>query len=242
MTTSTERRRDGRAAPTASWRIRLAQGVSETADWFARDLYSKGLLALLLVGAIGLLGWSLVVQLQSANEFNAAIQREVSLRLALEDLRETVVRLQYQHLDEKIEHAEHKLVPDYGTLAKWLHNLQAANATRGITLTYTVNEEQTLDARPGLLAVPLIVTVQARDGTRANPYGEGLALLRQLGDGPWTGELIAADGEGEGRGLARMSFEYRIWMHSRDGFGPEQDNTLAAEPVVAAQTSGTIAP
>lgn len=242
MTTSTERRRDGRAAPAADWRIRVAQNVSEAADWFGRDVYTQSLLGVLLFSAVGLMGWSLGVQLKAGYEFNAAIQREVSLTMALEDLRATVVRLQYQHLEDQIGQAEKKLVPDYGTLAKWLHDLQASSATRGIALSYTVNEEQAMEARPGLLAVPLILTVQAQDGMRAYPYGEGLALLRQLSAGPWTGELAAADGAGEGHGLDRMTFEYRIWMHARNGFGPEQDTSMDGEPVVAAQTSAVIAP
>ena len=242
MTTSNERRRDGRAAPTAGWRIRVAQGVSEAADWFARDLITQSLLGAVLLTAIGLLGWTLAVQLKAGNEFNAAIQREVSLSLALEDLRATVLRLRYQHLADKVAAVEQKLVPDYGSLAKWLHDLQAASATRGIALSYTVNEEQVMAARPGLLAVPLLLTVQARAGVRADPYGEGLALLRLLGDGPWAGEVVATDGEGEGQGLVRMSFEYRIWMRSRDGFGPPQDPTLDAEPAVVVQTSDGAAP
>ena len=237
MTTGSERRRDGRAAPAADWRIRIAQKVSDAADWFGRDIYTKSLLGAVLFSAIILMGWSLGVQLQVGNKYNAAIQREVSLSLALEDLRASVLRLQYQHLDDQIDRAEKKLVPDYGTLAKWLHDLQASSATRGIALSYTVNEEQEMPTRPGLLAVPLILTVQAREGARANPYGEGLALLRALSVGPWSGELVAADGEGEGRGLDRMSFEYRIWMHARDGFGPEQDNTMDGEAVVATQDS-----
>ncbi len=237
MTTSSERRRDGRAAPAADWRIRIAQRVSDAADWFARDVYSKSLLGALIISAVALMGWSLGVQLKTGNEFNAAIQREVSLSLALEDLRATVLRMQYQHLEDKIEQAEQKLVPDYGTLAKWLHDLQASSASRGITLSYTVNEEQPMEARPGLLAVPLILTVQAQDAAAANPYGEGLALLRALSVGPWSGELVAADGAGEGHGLDTMSFEYRIWIHARDGFGPEQDNSMDGEPVVAEQTS-----
>jgi hypothetical protein len=236
VTTGSERRRDGRAAPAAGWRIRIAQIISEAADWFGRDLFTKSLLGALLLSAMGLMGWSLGVQLKAGNEFNAAIQREVSLSLALDDLRATVLRMQYQHLEDQIQRAEQKLVPDYGTLAKWLHDLQASSATRGIALTYTVNEEQVLASRPGLLAVPLILTVQAQDGARAYPYSEGLSLLRALSAGPWAGELVAADGEGEGRGLERMSFEYRIWMHARDGFGPEQDNSMEGEPVVAAQT------
>ena len=240
MTTGRERRRDGRAAPTADWRIRVAQKISEAADWCGRDVYTKSLLGVLLCSAVLLMGWSLGVQLKAGSEFNAAIQREVSLTLALEDLRATVLRMQYQHLDDKIDKAEQKLVPDYGTLAKWLHDLQASSATRGIALSYTVNEEQAMEAHPGLLAVPLILTVQAQDGVRAYPYGEGLALLRALSAGPWSGELVAADGEGEGHGLDRMSFEYRIWMHARDGFGPEQDNSMDGEPVVAAQTSAAV--
>ena len=245
MTTAAERRRDGRAAPPANWRIRLAQRISEAADWFARNIYTKALLGTLLCGAIAMMCWAMIVQLQTANEFNQAIQREVSLRLALEDLQAAVLRLQYQHLEDKIEDAEHKLIPDYGTLAKWLHDLQAASATRGIDLTYTVNEEQRLDDRPGLLAVPLVLTVQAHEGVRAQPYSEGLSLLRRLSEGPWAGELVAAFGDGEGRGLARMNFEYRIWMRTRDGFdaapeqspdGSEGDGAEPA-PLVTAQTS-----
>ena len=227
MTTAAERRRDGRAAPTANWRIRFAQRVSEAADWFARSLYTRALLGAALCAAIALVCWSMLVQLQTANELNGAIQREVSLRLAIEDLQAAVVRLQYQHLPDKIEVAERKLIPDYGTLAKWLHELQAASATRGIDLSYTVNEEQRFDTRPGLLAVPLVLTVQAHEGVRAQPYGEGLSLLQALSEGPWTGELVSAYGEGEGRGLTRMNFEYRIWMRTRDGF--DRDPSLAPE-------------
>ncbi len=234
MTTAADRRRDGRAAPTANWRIRFAQRVSESADWFARNLYTRSLLGASLCAAIAVVCWSMLVQLQTANELNGAIQREVSLRLALEDLQAAVLRLQYQHLPDKIEDAEHKLIPDYGSLAKWLHELQAASATRGIDLSYTVNEEQRFDARPGLLAVPLLLTVQAHEGVRAQPYGEGLSLLQQLGEGPWAGELMSAYGEGEGRGLTRMNFEYRIWMRTRDGF--DRDPTL--EPVPAEGDDG----
>jgi len=253
MTTAADRRRDGRAAPTANWRIRLAQKISETADWFASSLYTKTLLGALLSGAIAVVCWAMLVQLQTANEYNRAIQHEVSLRLALEDLQAAVLRLQYQHLEDKIEVAEHKLIPDYGTLAKWLHDLQASSATRGIDLSYTVNEEQHLDSRPGLLAVPLTVTVQTREGERAQPYGEGLSLLRRLSEGPWAGELVAAYGEGEGRGLTRMNFEYHIWMRTRDGFDPDpsvsptidgegdEGESEGADPpsLVTAQTSAT---
>ena len=228
MTTAAERRRDGRATPTANWRIRCAQRVSEAADWFLRNLYTRALLVAALCAGIAVVCWSMLVQLQTANELNGAIQREVSLRLALEDLQAAVVRLQYQHLQDKIEVAERKLIPDYGTLAKWLHELQAASATRGIDLSYTVNEEQRLAARPGLLAVPLLLTVQAREGVRAQAYGEGLSLLQALSEGRWTGELVSAYGEGEGRGLTRMNFEYHIWMRSRDGF--DRDPSLEPEP------------
>ena len=228
MTTAAERRRDGRATPTANWRIRFAQRVSEAADWFLRNLYTRALLVAALCAGIAVVCWSMLVQLQTANELNGAIQREVSLRLALEDLQAAVVRLQYQHLPDKIEVAERKLIPDYGTLAKWLHELQAASATRGIDLSYTVNEEQRLVARPGLLAVPLLLTVQAHEGVRAQAYGEGLSLLQALSEGRWTGELVSAYGEGEGRGLTRMNFEYHIWMRSRDGF--DRDPSLDPEP------------
>lgn len=225
MTIAADRRRDGRALPTANWRILGAQRISEAADWFARNLYTKALLGLLLCSAIAVTCWTMLVQLQTANEFNSAIQREVSLRLALEDLQAAVLRLQYQKLDDQIESAEHKLIPDYGTLAKWLHELQAASARRAIDLTYTVNEEQPLEARPGLLAVPLILTVQNHEGADGQAFNEGLMLLRQLSEGPWTGELVSAYGESEGHGLTRMNFEYRIWMRSRDGFdrGPAQE-------------------
>ena len=218
MTTAAERRRDRPAAPPPNWRIRLAQRVSEAADWFARNLYTKALLGTLLLSAIAVVCWAMLVQLQTANEFNSAIQREVSLRIALDELKASVLRLQYQHLEDQIDVAEHKLIPDYGTLAKWLHDLQAASAMHGIDLTYTVNEEQRLAARPGLLAVPLLLTVQSHEGVRAQPYGEGLTLLRQLSQGPWSGELVSAYGEGEGRGLTRMNFEYQVWMRTRDGF------------------------
>ncbi len=236
MTTAADRRRDGRAAPLASRRIRIAQHVSEAADWFARNLYTKTLLGALLSGAIAVTCWAMLVQLETANEFNSAIQREVSLRLALDDLKATVLRLQYQHLEDKIEVAEHKLIPDYGTLAKWLHDLQAASATRGIDLTYTVNEEQHMASRPGLLAVPLLLTVQAHEGVHAQPYGEGLALLRQLSEGAWAGELVAASGDGEGKGLSRMNFEYRIWMRTRDGF--DHDATQSPESSEGGESDG----
>ncbi len=218
MTTATERRRDGRATPPADWRIRVAQRVSEAADWFARNLYTKALLASLLIAALAVVFWSMTMQLQTANEYNSAVQREVSLRLALDDLKATVLRLQYQKLEDQIEAAEQRLIPDYGTLASWLYQMQAASASNGIVLTYTVNEEQHLDTRPGLLAVPLVLTVQAHENSQAEPYAAGLALLRRLAEGPWAGELVAAFGEGEGRGLTRMNFEYRIWMRTRDGF------------------------
>lgn len=228
MTTAAERRRDGRATPTANWRIRFAQRVSEAADWFARNLYTRALLGVTLCAAIAVVCWSMLVQLQTANALNGAIQREVSLRLALEDLQAAVLRLQYQHLQDKIEVAERKLIPDYGTLAKWLHELQAVSATRGIDLSYTLNEEQGLDGRPGLLAVPLLLTLQAHEGVRAQAYSEGLSLLQTLSEGPWTGELVAAYGEGEGRGLARMNFEYRVWMRARDGL--DREPGLEPEP------------
>ena len=226
MTTAVDRRRDGRAVPTANWRIRNAQRISEAADWFGRNLYTKALLGVLLSSAIALTCWTMVVQLETANDYNDAIQREVSLRLALEDLQATVLRLQYQHLEDKIYEAERKLIPDYGTLATWLHELQASGAARAIDLTYTVNEEQRLESRPGLLAVPLLLTVQAHEGSRAQVFGEGMALLRQLSEARWAGELVAAYGESEGKGMTRMNFEYRVWMRTRDGF----DSTPTQEP------------
>lgn len=226
MTTAVDRRRDGRAVPVANWRIRNAQRISEAADWFGRSLYTKALLGVLLCTAIAITCWTMLVQLETANGYNDAIQREVSLRLALDDMQATVLRLQYQHLEDRIDDAERKLIPDYGTLATWLHELQAAGAARAVDVTYTVNEEQRMESRPGLLAVPLVLTVQARPDSQAQVFGEGLTLLRQLSEVRWAGELVAAYGESEGRGLTRMNFEYRVWMRTRDGF----DNAPGATP------------
>lgn len=236
MTQNIERRRDGRAAPSASWRIRIGQSTSEVADWFARDVYTKALLGALLVSAIVVLCWSLVVQLRTANDFNAAIQREIGLRLQRDDQRAMIKHLVGQDFATKIARAEQRLVPDYGNLAGWLHDLQAACAAQGILLTYTVNEEQRFDNRPGLLAVPLMVSLQRLPSSIASPYISGVSLLRQLTDGPWAGELVAASGEGEGRGLQRLRFEYRIWMRTRDGFDRSPDRGAEVDATLATQT------
>ena len=75
-----------------------------------------------------------------------------------------------------------------------------------------------------------------RPATRAKPYVSGLSLLRQLGDGPWAGELVAASGEGEGQGLQRLRFEYRVWMRTRDGFDRAPDGSAEADATLATQT------
>lgn len=216
-----DRRGDGRAPrPRPGPRIRLWQITNGIAEWFDRSLYQRVLLGTLLLGALATIGWAMFVQLGGVRQLVSQIETEAALRARVYEL-EQQAPVDSRGIETAITSAEVRIVTDYGTLAGWLHGIQDAATARGLELTYVVHDEQPFADRPGLIAVPISFTGHRRERATRNPYYAGLEILRQVMESPWLGELIGASGEGQGKGLVELEFEYRIWMRADSAFGTD---------------------
>ena len=237
-TAANDRRRGVRPKPIPpGLALKLDAAVGPFMRGLQQPYRGLALLALLILASGMWVFWCLDNRMAPLHAHVDSVQREVELRAEIERLETLLDGNEKSHLQTQLQHSIARVIPDYHSLAAWLHAKADRAATAGLRFSYQFQGVPTAAAVDGTMHVPIELEVKINVQSAANNgYKRLLGYLRYIEEDPWLKELRFGEMKSENGQVRVMRLGYALWMledPDNPSLTPPADfHTPAVEPGV----------
>lgn len=171
-------------------------------------------LAVLALGSITMIWWSLNERLSLVYGSKSLIQQQEDIRREIDLLKVKINGQQPTLVEARLANAEAKMMQGQSTLAKWLNSQIAEAQKRNIKLTYSIrNPEKASEKLADYEMLPIEFTIAPT--ANLDPlysYQDILTFADDIVSGQWRTTLVETRTAGDGKNVQAMSMKIFLWM------------------------------